>query len=232
MRLFCMDTQAQPLALLPEAGLRVRRLVPAQGPARHHPPRARARTSTCRCSSSMLRSNELHVQARDRTRSSGSSARSGSACSACRSRPRPTTCARARSCAWSGRWSARATSCCCTTTHVDVAQLVGANRAFLEARDPVSRARCSARPREVVEGSEVIVIAQLAPGLSRGAAWLSDDQIAGRLRAPGSSRCTSAPRAVRGPRLVTRTPAARVLILVENLHRAVRPARVARVAGR
>ena len=48
MDIFCQDDEAEPLALLPEAGLRVRRLVPAEGRARAAVPRPRSATSRCR----------------------------------------------------------------------------------------------------------------------------------------------------------------------------------------
>ena len=55
MDLVCKDTPAQHLAGLPEARLRLRRLVPAEGPARDDLPRARCTTSSCRCSAASCR---------------------------------------------------------------------------------------------------------------------------------------------------------------------------------
>ena len=52
---------AQHLAGLSEAGLRVRRLVPAQGPARDACTSPRCTTSSCRCTARILQSNRAHI---------------------------------------------------------------------------------------------------------------------------------------------------------------------------
>ena len=54
--------QAQPLALLPEAGLRLRRLVPAEGRARAAATRRSRSTSSCRSSNSILPSNQRQIE--------------------------------------------------------------------------------------------------------------------------------------------------------------------------
>ena len=98
--------QAEPVAVLPEAGLRVRRLVPAEGRARAAVPRQGSR----RRAAADLADPAEQPGCRSSTRSTRCSrpARRTSACSASASRPAPTTCARARSSSWPRRCSARA----------------------------------------------------------------------------------------------------------------------------
>ena len=98
MRIFCEDTQAQHLPGLPAPGLRLRRLLPAQGPPRPAAPGAgqrRRRPAPAR----------HDADQRDRacaTSSTGCSPRTAGACacSASASRWTPTTCARARTSSW------------------------------------------------------------------------------------------------------------------------------------
>jgi len=61
MDIFLPRREAQPVAVLSEAGIRVRRLVPAKRCARASVP-ARRSTSTCRFISSILPSNKLQIQ--------------------------------------------------------------------------------------------------------------------------------------------------------------------------
>jgi GDP-mannose 6-dehydrogenase len=60
--------------------------------------------------------------------------------------------------------------------HIDAAKLVGANRQYLEAEIPyLDRVFCR-DPREVVAGSEVIVIANTHPAYRDVPRWMSDGQ--------------------------------------------------------
>ncbi len=94
MDIFCQDDQAEPVALLPEAGVRVRRIVPAEGRARAAVPRqgAGSRDAARRLGPGQ---QSPPGPARHRSRSSTPAARR-SACSASASRRAPTTCASRR----------------------------------------------------------------------------------------------------------------------------------------
>ena len=87
--------QAQHLAGLPQAGLRLRRLVPAQGPARDHAPRAPGRHRRCRSWRASCPPTRAQIDRVFRA-IEATGKRRGRACSASPSRPAPTTCARAR----------------------------------------------------------------------------------------------------------------------------------------
>ncbi len=122
--------QAQPLALLPEAGLRLRRLVPAQGRAR---PAYQARLLDVKVPLivSILPSNQRADRARAPQPCMDKGSKQASACSASASRPAPTTCARARWWSWSSASSARATTSASTTSNVSLASIHGANRDYI-----------------------------------------------------------------------------------------------------
>jgi GDP-mannose 6-dehydrogenase len=60
--------------------------------------------------------------------------------------------------------------------HIDVARLVGANRMYLEAEIPYLDRLFRKDPREVVEGSEVIVIANRHAPYRAVPAWMKDGQ--------------------------------------------------------
>ena len=62
MRVFCEDQRAEHLAALPAPGFRVRRLVPAEGPARDRLRRQGSRSSTTPLLNSVLASNDAHIQ--------------------------------------------------------------------------------------------------------------------------------------------------------------------------
>ena len=159
--------EAEPVVVLPEAGLRVRRLVPAEGRARAAVPR---QGSGPRAAGHLSRSCRA-TSCRSSTRSTRSSrpARSASACSASASRPAPTTCARARSSSSPKRCSARATSCAIYDKNVSLARLVGANKEYINKQIPhLSSLLCDSID-EVIDESEVIVVGNARAGVLRGA---------------------------------------------------------------
>jgi len=59
---------------------------------------------------------------------------------------------------------------------VDVAKLLGANRQYLEAEIPYLDRVFSKNPRDVVEASEVIVIANGHPSYRDVPSWMRDGQ--------------------------------------------------------
>jgi GDP-mannose 6-dehydrogenase len=61
--------------------------------------------------------------------------------------------------------------------HINVARLVGANRAFLEREIPYLERQFRADPREVVRGSEVVIIANAHPAYRELPAWVEDHQV-------------------------------------------------------
>jgi GDP-mannose 6-dehydrogenase len=60
--------------------------------------------------------------------------------------------------------------------HIDAAKLVGANRQYLEAEIPYLDRLFRKDPRDVVDGSEVIVIANSHPAYREVPAWMQDGQ--------------------------------------------------------
>ncbi len=60
--------------------------------------------------------------------------------------------------------------------HIDAAKLVGANRQYLEAEIPYLDRLLRKDPRDVVAGSEVIVIANSHPAYREVPAWMEDGQ--------------------------------------------------------
>ena len=60
--------------------------------------------------------------------------------------------------------------------HIDAAKLVGANRQYLEAEIPYLDRLFRKDPRDVVAGSEVIVIANSHPAYREVPAWMEDGQ--------------------------------------------------------
>jgi GDP-mannose 6-dehydrogenase len=60
--------------------------------------------------------------------------------------------------------------------HVDAAKLVGANRMYLEAEIPYLDRLFRKDPRDVVEGSEVIVIANAHPAYKKVPSWMREGQ--------------------------------------------------------
>ncbi len=60
--------------------------------------------------------------------------------------------------------------------HVDVSRLVGANRQYLEAEIPYLDRLLRKDPKEVVEGSDTIVIANAHPQYREVPAWMRDGQ--------------------------------------------------------
>ena len=105
--------QAQHQPGLPAARFRLRRLVPAQGPARpglRRPPGRRVGAAAV-ARAAVQRGRTCAGRSTWWPRPAGA----GSACSACRSSPAPTTCGRARWSSWPSGWSARATTCASTT---------------------------------------------------------------------------------------------------------------------
>jgi GDP-mannose 6-dehydrogenase len=60
--------------------------------------------------------------------------------------------------------------------HIDAAKLVGANRQYLEAEIPYLDQLFQKDPKAVVEGSEVIVIANPHPAYREVPGWMRDDQ--------------------------------------------------------
>ena len=152
--------QAQHLARLPAAGLRLRRLVPAEGPARAAPPRPRSSCvdlplldvgarapTTCWCATSSTACRAVDATGDRRSR-----------CSACRSRPTPTTCARART---SRSPSALIGKGCRRPLHdpvINTAKLFGANRATCEAKLPHLRSLLHDDPAEALAGAHVAIV--------------------------------------------------------------------------
>ena len=61
--------------------------------------------------------------------------------------------------------------------HVDVQRLLGANRRFLEQEIPYLERVFRTDPREVVGGSDVVVIANAHPNYKQVPHWLSDGQV-------------------------------------------------------
>ena len=94
MDIFCQDHEAQPLAVLPEARLRLRRLLPAEGPAR-----AALQGEDARRAAADPLVGAAEQPAADRARRAGGGREGhneGRHPRLLASRPAPTTCARAR----------------------------------------------------------------------------------------------------------------------------------------
>jgi len=60
--------------------------------------------------------------------------------------------------------------------HIDAAKLVGANRQYLEAEIPYLDRLFHKDPRDVVRGSEVIVIANRHPAYREVPQWMTEGQ--------------------------------------------------------
>ena len=215
MDIFCADTQAQHLARLPAARLRVRRLVPAEGPAR---PAARgpARpTSTCRSSTGILPSNERQV---DRAFDAGRAHRQAGGSAA-----RPGLQGRHRRPAREPAGGARRAAARQGLRPADLrprgrplAACIGANRAYIEARIPhLERLLACSAPRRSWRTPRTCVVGAAPPRGGRRAR---------RRRRPrrSSTSCGFPGReALRGATGVRRRRAGsrpcRILVLVENL---------------
>ena len=134
--------EAEPVVVLPEAGIRVRRLVPAEGRPRAAVPGqgSRPRDAGHPVDPRQQPAADPARARPDRSRA----ARSASGCSDSASRPAPTTCARARSSSSPRRCSARATSCASTTRTSRSRGWSAPTRSTSTSRSRTCR-RCSAR---------------------------------------------------------------------------------------
>ena len=133
--------EAEPLAVLPEAGLRVRRLVPAERRARAAVPRQGSRRRAAGDLVRFCRATGCRFSRRSIRCSTP--ARSASACSDSASRPAPTISARARSSSSPRRCSARACRCRIYDRNVSLAGSSARTRSTSRSRSRTCR-RCSA----------------------------------------------------------------------------------------
>ena len=192
--------QAEHQPGLPAARLRLRRLVPAQGPARPglRGPPGRRLGADPRARPAVQRGASAPRVRAGRPRP----ASAGSACSACPSSPAPTTCARARSSSWPSGSSARATTCGSTTPTCRLSRLIGANREYIEMPPAAPRRAAAATPsRRCSTHAEVCVVGMQGPGSARRArrpGATADRTVVDLVRLPdargraGPTRATSA----------------------------------------
>ena len=175
MDIFCSDDEAEPVVDLPEARLRLRRLVPAEGRAGAPVPRQGSWTSTCHSSTSLLDSNQLPVQrAIERIVETGKrkvgllgfSFKAGT--DDLRESPLVILAE-----ALLGKGFELAIY----DRNVSLARLVGANRRYIDHQIPhLSRHLCESI-EDVVTRSEVVVIGNAAPEFSDAIALCRPDQI-------------------------------------------------------